>query len=408
MSIEREQNTPATKAVGARAVLPWLAGSIGAYFLVSFFSNFYPALYQFVLLSLLFQILCGTAAFLLFSGSQAERRSDRPAVLTLVIAFALSVSAVIVSWQFPGLFNRRILFMDSSRLPIFVGLIVISLGASIVLLKTMERNGALERLRETRFFKFIQENLPGLLLAMFFLATYLIFAESINFPRFRTLDQFFDTDISEWLARLTPTTLQDASTVRAVHPAVLLFLRLPVWLISIFLNGDRLQAVFLMNALAGASCVLFMWLIVKRASGNTAYSLIMAALLGASFSHLLLSSMLETYIYSALALLFFTFLIQNQRTSLQCTVPAGVLVFGITVTNLVQTCILYFFNYPRMKVMIKYVLAVAFIVAVLNQVQVRMYPKARSLLKPSNYAREGYYVWNPLDFSWRTIGRFSL
>ena len=69
----------------------------------------------------------------------------------------------------------------------------------------MDRDGSLERLKQTRFFKFTQENLPGLLLAIFFLLTYLIFAESINFPGFRTLDQFFDTDISEWLARLTAT-----------------------------------------------------------------------------------------------------------------------------------------------------------------------------------------------------------
>jgi hypothetical protein len=196
--------------------------------------------------------------------------------------------------------------------------------------------------------------------------------------------------------------------VRAVHPAVLLFLRPPVWFLSLFLNGDRLQAVFLMNALAGAACVLLAWLIVKRASGNTAYSLIMAALLGASSSHLLLSSMLETYIYSALALLLFTFLIQNQHTSLKFTVPAGVLVFGITITNLIQTCILYFFNYPRIKVLIKYILIVMVITAALNLLQVWIYPNARSLFQPANFAREGYYIWNPFELSWRTLGRFSL
>jgi hypothetical protein len=412
MSIASQESTLTTKTVWTRILLAWLAGSLGAYFLTGFFSNFYPYGYQFILLSLLFQLSCGAAAFLFLNGdaqkSQVERHSDPLAVLTLLIASALSASAAVISWQFPGLFHRQILFMDSSRLLLFILLALGSLGISSVLFKTMQQKGFFERIERTRFFKFIQENIPGLLLAMFFLMTYLIFAESINFPGFRTLDQYFDTDISEWLARLTSTTPADTSIVRAVHPAILLFLRPPIWFLSIFLNGNRLQAVFLMNALAGAVCVLLMWLIVKRASGNTAYSLIMASLLGASSSHLLLSSMLETYIYSALALLLFVFLIQREHTSLKFTIPAGILVFGITVTNLIQTCILYFFNYPRTKVIIKYVLLVAFSVALLNLLQVRVYPNARSLFQPANLAREQYYIANPFGFSWRTIGRFSL
>jgi hypothetical protein len=409
MSITPEKST---RTRTTRVVIAWLVGSVGAYFLTSFFSNFHSLPWQFIFLGLLFQWLCGIAAFIfvneILQKSQSERQGDPLAALPLLIAFALSVSAAVLVWQFPGLFDRRILFMDSSRLPLFALLSLISLGPLIVLVQTLDRRGFFERLKQTRFFKFVQENLPGLWLALFFLMTYLIFAETINFPGFRTLDQFFDTDISEWLTRLTAATLQDASIVRPVHPAVMIFLRLPVWFLSLFLNGDRLQAVFLMNALAGAGCVMLMWLLVKRTSGNTTYALIMASILGVSFSHLLLSSMLETYIYSALALLFFTFLIQSERTALKFTVPAGVLVFGITVTNLIQTCILYFFNYPRIKVIIKYILIVVLITAALNLLQVAIYPNAHSIFQPANYAREGYYLWNPFDLSWRTIGRFSL
>jgi len=412
MSIASQESTLTAKIVGTRFVLPWVVGSVGAYFLVSFFSNFYPSLYQFVLLSLLFQLLCGTAALLFFSeiirNPPAEKYTDWLAILTLFIAFALSVSAVIISWQFPGLFHRRILFMDSSMLPLFLLLSLVSLGASAVLLKTMNRNGFSERLKQTPFFRFIQENLSGVFLTIAFLFTYFIFAESINFPGFRTLDLYFDTDISEWLARLASTTRQDVSMVRAVHPAVLIFLRPLVWFISIFLHGDRLHAVFIMNALAGASCVMLTWLITKRAAGNTTYSLIMASILGVSASHLLLSSMLETYIYSALALLIFVFLMQNEHTSFKFTIPAGILVFGITVTNLIQTCILYFFKTPRVKVIIKYVLIVVFITAGLNLLQVWIYPNARSLFQPSNLLHEQYYILNPFDFSWRSVGRFSL
>jgi hypothetical protein len=412
MSIASPESTLTTKTIGTRFVLLWFVGSIWAYFLTSFFSNFYPLPYQFVLLSLLFQLLCGIGSFLFFSeiasGPEAEKHNDPFAILTLFVVFALSISAAIISWQFPSLFHRQILFMDSSRLPLYILLALISLGVTVLLLKTMSWERYFERLKQTQFFKFLQENLLGILLSIFFLFTYFIFAESINFPQFRTLDQYFDTDISVWIQRLTVTTREDVSMVRAVHPAIFIFLRPVVWFFSIFLYGDRLHAVFIMNALAGASCVLLVWLIVKQASGNAPYALIMASLLGASASHLLLSSMLETYIYSALAILFFIFLIQNENTSLKFTVPAGILVFGITITNIIQTCILYFLKYPRLKVMIKYVLLVVLITAALNLLQVWIYPQAKSLFLPSNLFFEQRYVLNPFDFSWRSAGRFSL
>jgi hypothetical protein len=85
-----------------------------------------------------------------------------------------------------------------------------------------------------------------------------------------------------------------------------------------------------------------------------------------------------------------------------------VLVFGITMTNLIQTCILYIFNYPRIKVILKYVLMVLLITALLNLLQVWIYPNARSVFQPANFEREGYYIWDPFDLSWRTLGRYSL
>ncbi|MGE5776709.1 MAG: hypothetical protein ACM33V_10835, partial [Chloroflexota bacterium] len=127
MSIEPKQNTRTTKTSGIQVGIAWLAGSIGAYFLTSFFSNFYSSLFQFVFLSLLFQFVCGITVFL-FIASQTEKRADPLAILTLVLAFTLSTAAAAISWQFPGLFQRNILFMDPSRLPIFVLFALISLG----------------------------------------------------------------------------------------------------------------------------------------------------------------------------------------------------------------------------------------------------------------------------------------
>src|SRR5688572_6270171 len=389
----------------------WILGSASAYFLTGFFSNFHSSTYQFVLLSLTFQIICGMVAFLLlydaFQNAHINWYHDWTTTLALFIAFCFSASAVVISWQFPGLFDRQILFMDASRLPLFIVLALISTIPTAILFKAPNQRTLYESLKRTRLFRLIQENLHGIVLAIFFFFAYFTFAETINFPEFRTLDQYFDTDISAWLARLTTKSGQDVSMVRAVHPAVLLFLRPLVWFVSIFLNGDRLHAVFIIHALAGASCVLLAWLIVKQATGNSAYSLIMASILGASTSHLLLGSMLETYIYSALALIFFAFLIQSEKTSLKFTVPAGVLVGGITVSNLVQTCILYFLEHPRLRVIVKYVLMVVLIIVLLNVLQVWMYPNAKPVFVPANLLIEQRYRFG-LGSPWRAIGRFYL
>jgi hypothetical protein len=121
-----------------------------------------------------------------------------------------------------------------------------------------------------------------------------------------------------------------------------------------------------------------------------------------------LSSMLETYIYSALALIFFAFLVHSERTSLRFTVPAGVLVFGITVSNIIQTCILYFSKQPAIRVIVKYVIMVVFIILILNILQVWLYPNAKPVFVPANLLIEQRYRFNVSGFSWRAIGRFSL
>src|SRR6266496_842136 len=136
MGIAEQESASSTKVAWARFVVFWFVGNILAYFLTGFFSNFYPALYQFILLSFLFQFLFGIGAVLFLNevgqSTQAEKYNDPFAILTLLIALALSLIAVIISWQFPGLFYRHILFMESSRLLLFVLLALISLVASTV------------------------------------------------------------------------------------------------------------------------------------------------------------------------------------------------------------------------------------------------------------------------------------
>ena len=393
-------------------VVAMLAGSVSAYFAVSFFSVFYMSLFSFILLSLLFSASFQFAALFLV-GEMVENvrlkwRTEMVGLLALLLAGGLAAATLGLCWQFPTLFNRRLLFMDGTHVKIFAALTLLSVGAVTAWLFVLTKRGDADRLRESRAFCWVRDNLAGLLLASLFFVTYFTLAETINFPGFRTLDQYFDADISAWMARLQAASPLDVvDEVRAVHPAVLLFLRPLVWLASLLLNGDRLHATFIVHALAAASCVFLMVRIVKRASSNTSYALIAASLLGASASHILLGSILETYIYSALALLFFVFLLQNEPISLKSTVLAGVIVFGITVTNLAQTVILYFAKQPRLKLIVTYGLLVAGIVFALNLVQAGIYPAAR-IMTPSNLQGEQRYQFDLVDAPWRMTGRASL
>ena len=389
-----------------------LAGSVSAYFAVSFFSVFYTSLFSFLLLSLLFSVLFQSVAFFLIGELieivRLKWRTEMVGLFALLLAGGLAAATLGLCWQFPTLFNRRILFVDGRDVMIFAALTLLSAGAVTAWLFVLTKRGDADRFCKSRVHGWVRDNLAGLLLASLFFVTYFALAETINFPGFRTLDQYFDTDISAWLARLQAASPREVvDEVRAVHPAVLLFLRPLVWLVSLLLNGDRLHATFIVHALAAALCVFLMWKIVRRATSDTSYALVAASLLGASASHILLGSMLETYIYSALALLFFVSLLQNEPISLKSTVLAGVIVFGITVTNLAQTVILYFAKQPRFKVIFTYGMLVVGIVFALNLVQVWIYPAAR-LMVPSNLQGEQRYQFDLVSAPWRMTGRASL
>ena len=392
-----------------KALLHHFLGILPAYFLMAYFSTVYNGIVPFLLISLLFQFLCGIAisVFLSEDTLKVDWRNQRTSILALITTAILPVSAAFISWQFPDLFDRRLIFMDAGRFPAFLGLMVISTPLSLWVNNFLGRSRLFHTTDAPRPIRFLQRNRAGAMAASLFFLTYFIFAQSLNFPAHYTRDRYFETDISDWITRLTTRPTDDQFPVRAVHPAVLLFLRPLVWLLSIPLNGDKLQAAFMLSALAGSACVFLIWKIVKQRTGSTAYALISASVLGTSASHMLLSSMLETYIFSALALIFFCFLIQNDKTSLWQVIPTGVVIFGITVSNLAQACILYFFRALRIGTLLKFLILVVTITMALHLVQTRLYPNSL-LMTASNLARERTYSFDLFESSWQTIGRFNL
>jgi len=395
-----------------RTLTLYTLGLPAAYFLTAFFSNFYPRTLYFIFIGLFFQLLCGIGISLFLKATlekfKTSWRDDWVSLLVLVVVSTLSISAIAVSWQYPTLFDRRIISIDTNLFPLFVGLAILSTAGAIPLERFIERKGFIQFIRRSTLFQFIQSNLAGIFVAIFFFFTYFVFAQSLNFYGHNTLDQFFDTDASQWISRLTLHPDDDMPPIRAVHPMVMLILRPLVWLISIFLNGHKLQAVYALSALVGSLCVFLVWLIVKRHTGNTPFSLVTASILGAGASHLLLSSMLETYIFSALALIAFCFLMQRGRTSLKFTIPLGIVIFGITISNLAQAFILYFLKVPRLKVIIQFILAVVAVVLLFNPLQLQLFPKARALYDPASIVFEKRYQYDLFKAPWRLRGRVNL
>jgi hypothetical protein len=118
--------------------------------------------------------------------------------------------------------------------------------------------------------------------------------------------------------------------------------------------------------------------------------------------------MLETYIYSALALILFVLVIRAENISLTQTVSVGVLVFGITITNFIQTCILYLLADLRVKTIFKYVFVSLLATILLNIIQVWIYPHTKSVLVPSNFLVEQHYQFSLTRASWQVTGHIIL
>jgi hypothetical protein len=124
-------------------ILLWLAGLAAAYFITGFLSNFYSSPYQFILLSLISQITCGLFSYLLihdaFQDSKFTWHEHWAIFLFFCLAVTLGIVAVIMSWQVPGLFDRRILFMNPSMFTAFSVLAIPSMAGSAFILSTSRK-----------------------------------------------------------------------------------------------------------------------------------------------------------------------------------------------------------------------------------------------------------------------------
>ncbi|MEW6401156.1 MAG: DUF6080 domain-containing protein [Chloroflexota bacterium] len=230
------------------------------------------------------------------------------------------------------------------------------------------------------------ENLPGLILLFLFSLGYFFLASLLNQPDLNTNNIYFAADSGSWYLRMG--ALEGWNTgVRAVHPLAHLIFRPIVALISILTYGDRFTASLLLLAFAGSGCVFLTWKVAKRICKNEVHAVLFASLLGASASHLIFGSVIESYIFSAfLLLLFLWMLISNRSTPL--LVAASVLTLGVTITNIAQQAATALFVQRNLRRVVLLFLMVVFIGAGLNVISRLIYPVTEYFFLPQNLTGE--------------------
>jgi hypothetical protein len=252
--------------------------------------------------------------------------------------------------------------------------------------------------------KSLQENLPGILLSFLFLLMYLYLGRTLNNFGVGQVDNLFDADVASWMRRISSSDVREFE-MRGPHPFTYFIFQPFGRTLNLFTQDPTLSAI-LFNAMAGGGCVFLMWLFVKRQFESRAYAFLMAALLGLSASHFFFGSVIETYIFSAFALLLFVLVVQSKSNSVVAPVAAGVLTFGITLTNFIQNFFSFLVARPRLREIIRFVgwgLAVSLLFTYLHAV---LYPASKLFfLTPDIENEEKFFLDIARTPDWFIIGR---
>ncbi len=373
-----------------------------SFFAIGFLKNFYPYTWQVALLTVLVNIFCALAFDLIIAHAiyslQDHGREKFIILLTLLLGLIFIILTTHLLIQYPKIFSVEFFLPEADFIPWFLGITVLSQVGAVFLLQKLEQRGW----QTSPLAERIKRNLPGLLLAIAVTVATFALATAFTYPGFDNTDNYFDTDSMDWINRLT-ADVRDLMVMRPVHPFAFLVFRPLTWLLSIPLNGNKFYAALLLNSMLGGACILLTWLFFKKRTKNSTFALLIAALLGLSNSHLTLSVFLESYMFSAVALLLFLFLLQQDEKKLTYLVPAGLLSFGITMTNFAQTCVLFFMINPRLKTIFKYIVLVLGLALVLAYVQHVLYPSSAPFYVPSSYSQEKYYRFNILEADTRSV-----
>jgi hypothetical protein len=358
-----------------RLSIAWLAGVPFSYFAVAYLENFYLTSLEVALWTVPIHALSGLFIYYLVGKILREVRSKSAEALMTAILFAALFAFVpamyFMAKPFPNLFDASVFHLPQETWLAFAAALILALPLSAWLLTTARQR----KFTETRLFKFVDENLSGLMIALLFFAVYLIFASIFNRPSYDADDIFFDADGNLYRWRFATEKFRDYYW-RPAHPFILIIVRPLVGTLAFLFKGDMLFAAFTLNAMMGALCVYLVWYFVKHSVGNPLYALLIAVLFGATSTQLAFGSIIESYIYlSVIALVFLVLLLKDKPLYLQ--VIAGLISFGITISNVGQTFIAHFFVRRNIKQIIIYGLVVGALVVPLSLLNNWVYPNSQ-------------------------------
>jgi hypothetical protein len=392
------------KGINFRISLAWVMSLPATFFAVGFLGNYYPDFLEVGLLALIAGIVAGLLFYRLLGKAVILWLTQRMAFVVALLLF-LTLTAFVVAMfgmadRFPSLFDPRYFLLENGQLPPFV----IGSVLALPVLMWLRYFVAQKELIRTGLYPWMDEKTPGVFISGFFFCVYLLFASIFNQPSFDVDDIFFDSDGLLWRTRFTTMHYQDYYW-RAVHPFVLILMRPLVTLVSIFLKGDKLAAAFVLVAFAGAFCVFLAWYFINQTVGNSIYAVLIASLLGASAAHLVFASLIETYIFLVAVMMIFLILLLNEK-SLGLLVIAGLVSFGITITNFIQTVIAFIFVSRNFKLWLIYGAIVGALIVPLSLLNNYIYPGSQPyFFIPSSYTAEAGNTFLPSVNRAKAVGR---
>ena len=256
------------------------------------------------------------------------------------------------------------------------------------------------------FLSFLREHLAGLLLAFLFFGIYTYIGLKLNLP-IDTVDNFLDADNTSWAARIAAPQGYGME-MRGPHPFAYFLLR-PLGRVFNLFTGNFLISAILINTMTGGLCVYLAWAFIRNHTGNKTYALMIASLLGLSTAHIFLGSVVESYIFSAAALIGFFLLLQTKKESMSALVAAGLFTFGITLTNFVQNFLGFVVSRPKIKDVIRFAGLTISLAVILSMLHAMVYPSSKLFFLPSNAQAEEEFSTSIFhEPAWRGLGRVIL
>jgi hypothetical protein len=377
-------------------IFSWLLSLAITYLLVSLALSVTDNLMVILALTLLLSI-SGTIIGYHLAGRAAKSFRlgflHSPFAVVVVLALPIFVAGVIyLNSQFPAMFTATdVLLNPGQSLSAIMAVGLASFGWSVLALEKFNQSVLYNHMKQTKPYAFVKENIPGFYAAIMFSYVYFIQARVINQPNFALKRIIFESDPSPWLLILG---LPEGSNVgRAVHPLVLITLRQIVNIARIFTGEKWHYAPALVVAVFGGLCIFIAWLFLKRQTGRTTHAFLFSTLLGASTAHMLFASVVETYIFAAASLLFFYLILQSGERRFSILAPAGLLVFGVTITNIAQSIIGLFFVNLKSARLIKFIFVVMAAGVLATAFSNVLYPGMETFFfVPSDLAFESRYT----------------